>query len=263
MPATPPLVASHPHRPPPGRVLRVATFNIRHGAGLDERVDLERVARAIAATGADVVGLQEVDRNLGRTDATDQAAWLAERLGAHLAFAAAVDAPPPAPGRPRRQYGNAVLSWYPIRSAATVVLPRLHRPERRVLLDVRIDVGATPVRVLASHLQNRAPDERLAQAHAVRAHLAAGSGPAVVLADLNARPGAPELAVLTGGLVDAWAAAGSGPGHTYDARTPHARIDYVLVSPDVGVRAAATVRTDASDHLPLVAELVLPSRSPG
>src|SRR5690606_3673400 len=222
MPDAPPSDALRPHRPLPGRALRVATFNIRHGTGLDERLDLERVARAIAATGADVVGLQEVDRHLGRSDRTDQAAWLARHLGAHLAFGAAVDAPPPAPGRPRRQYGNAVLSWYPIRSAATVVLPRRQRPERRVLLDVRVAVGATPVRVLASHLQNRAPDERLVQARAVCDHLAAGSGPAVVLADLNARPGAPELEVLTGPLVDAWAAAGDGPGHTYDARTPHA-----------------------------------------
>src|SRR5690606_25279525 len=51
---------------------------------------------------------------------------------------------------------------------------------------------------------------------------------------------------------------GTGAGHTWDAGTPHARIDYVLVTPDVAIRSVATVPTDASDHLPVVAELMLP-----
>lgn len=213
----------------------------------------------IADTGAEVVGLQEVDRHFhARSGFVDQAGWLAERLGADVAFGAAIDAEPLSPGEPRRQYGNAVLSVHPIRSSVTVTLPGSRRRERRVLLDALVTVRDVAVHVVATHLQNRAPGERRAQARAVRDHVAGATGPVVVLADLNARPDAAEVATLTDHLVDAWAVAGAGPGHTFDAGTPHARIDYVLVTPGVAARSAATVPTDASDHLPVVADLVLP-----
>ena len=55
--------------------LRVATFNIHHGVGADGRLDLTRTADVISATGASVVGLQEVDRTLSaRSGWVDQAA---------------------------------------------------------------------------------------------------------------------------------------------------------------------------------------------
>ena len=57
---------------------------------------------------------------------------------------------------------------------------------------------------------------------------------------------------------DAWVAAGVGTGYTYDAATPHARIDYVLTSEGVVARTAAVVTTDSSDHLPVVVDLDVP-----
>src|SRR5690625_2353926 len=69
---------------------RVATFNIRHGLGPDERVDLARTADEIRALGAEVVGLQEVDVGFGpRSDHDDQAARLGELLGMRALFGAA------------------------------------------------------------------------------------------------------------------------------------------------------------------------------
>ncbi|MGH9282586.1 MAG: hypothetical protein ACRD0S_06575 [Acidimicrobiales bacterium] len=46
----------------------------------------------------------------------------------------------------------------------------------------------------------------------------------------------------------------------YNAATPHARIDYVMSSGNVVARTAAVVTTDASDHLPVVADLALPGK---
>jgi len=54
--------------------------------------------------------------------------------------------------------------------------------------------------------------------------------------------------------------AGVGDGFTFDAATPHARIDYVMSSGKVVARTAAVVTTDASDHLPVVADLALPGK---
>ena len=62
-------------------VLRLATYNIRHGAGADGRLDLARTAATIASLGADAVGLQEVDDAYGaRSGFEDQASRLAARL---------------------------------------------------------------------------------------------------------------------------------------------------------------------------------------
>ena len=61
--------------------LRVMTWNIRHGEGLDGRVDLERIAAVIRASGADLVGLQEVDRGVRRTGGVDMPAELARLTG--------------------------------------------------------------------------------------------------------------------------------------------------------------------------------------
>jgi len=47
----------------------------------------------------------------------------------------------------------------------------------------------------------------------------------ILLGDLSATPDSPEIAAITEDLVDAWVAAGVGSGYTYDAASPHARID--------------------------------------
>jgi endonuclease/exonuclease/phosphatase family metal-dependent hydrolase len=84
-----------------------------------------------------------------------------------------------------------------------------------------------------------------------------------MMGDLNARPGDPEIAPLTETLDDAWLAAGDGAGFTFDAATPHARIDYILTSEGLVARTAAVVPSDASDHLAVVADLDLDRAGPG
>ncbi len=248
----------------PDRSVRVVTFNIHHGAGLDGLVDLERIARVVEAGEPDVVGLQEVDRHFGeRSQFVDQATWLAERLGMHVVFGANLDFAPLTPGAPRRQYGTALLTPLKIRESANTLLPRPAGGEQRGLLEALVKVRGTPVRVFTTHLQNDSQVERLAQVEAIRGRLAAVDESVVLLGDLNATPASPEIGAITEELADAWATAGEGDGFTYDAATPHARIDYVLSSPDIVARTAAVVATDASDHLPVAVDLALPGARGG
>ena len=241
--------------------LRVATFNIHHGVGLDGRLALERTADVIRRTGAEVVGLQEVDRHLSvRSGWVDQATWLADRLGMDVVYGANVDLDPDDPDdpdAPRRRYGNAVLAAHPIRAWRNIPLPGSDGAEPRGVLETFIDVDGTTVRVLDTHLQNRSQVERIAQAERIVEVIAASPAPAVLLGDMNATPGTPEIGVLTAALVDTWRVVGVGDGLTFDAATPHARIDYVLTSPGVTPRTAAVVRTDASDHYPVVADVAI------
>jgi endonuclease/exonuclease/phosphatase family metal-dependent hydrolase len=77
-----------------------------------------------------------------------------------------------------------------------------------------------------------------------------------VFGDMNAAPTAPELQPLLQRLHDAWSGSDT-PGFTYPAEAPRERIDYVLVSPQFTVRSVRVPDTQASDHRPVVAELVL------
>ncbi|GAA3138127.1 hypothetical protein GCM10017687_63450 [Streptomyces echinatus] len=83
--------------------------------------------------------------------------------------------------------------------------------------------------------------------------LAEDRGPKILLGDFNAEPDAPELARLWGPLRD------SAPdgGKTYPAVGPVKRIDVVAVSPDVTVARTHESATAASDHRPVVADLLL------
>lgn len=64
-------------------------------------------------------------------------------------------------------------------------------------------------------------------------------------------------------LVDAWVEAGVGDGYTFSSQNPDRRIDYVMKSNDVVARSAAVITSEASDHLPVVAELYLPGAKVG
>jgi len=236
--------------------VRVATYNIHHGVGLGGRLDLDRTARAIAATGATLVGLQEVDRHFGeRSGFADQAAELGWRLGLEPVFGPNIDREPATTGAPRRQYGNAILSAYPVLSWRNTLLPRPGGTEQRGLLEAVVEVDGAPLTAFATHLQHNSSSARRAQADAVAGIVGATAGPVVLTGDLNARPDTPEVRTLTAVLVDAWAAAGEGPGATFSAVFPRARVDYVLSTPDLVARRPAVVRAYASDHRPFGTDL--------
>ena len=240
------------------------TFNLHHGVGTDGRLDLERSAALVEAGAADVVALQEVDRHLGpRSGPADQPALLAARLGEDGAYGVNVTWPPRTPGAPPREYGTALLSRTPIVWWRNVALPMPLGGEARGLLEALVDLDGTVVRVLGTHLQHDSDAGRAAQVDVVAAVASASREPVVLLGDLNAEPGAPELAALDGVLVDAWAVAGDGPGLTFPSTRPRMRIDHVLASSGLVPTAAAVVATDASDHRPVVVDLTLTSAARG
>ena len=239
------------------------SFNIRHGVGTDNLLDLDRIARVVAGSGAELVGLQEVDRHFGsRSNFVDQATYLADALGMEVVFGANLDLDPLAPGEARRQYGNAILSRHPITGWDNTLLPRLPTSEQRGLLHATVDVDGTTVEAYATHLQFDSPTERGQQVQAILGTIGRPDTSVVLLGDLNAAPDTPEVAALVDQLTDAWVSAGVGDGNTFSSQTPTSRIDYVLTSRDVTARTAAVIASDASDHRPVVATLTLPGSTP-
>ncbi|MFF8552810.1 endonuclease/exonuclease/phosphatase family protein [Streptomyces sp. NPDC015501] len=293
--APPALAAAAPRPPSGGGVpLRVATYNIHAGAGADGVFDLDRQVAELRAIDADVIGLQEVDRHWGARSAwRDLAGELAERLGMHLSFAPIYSLDPSEAGGPRAEFGVAVLSRHRIVSAENHEITRLSTQDPNPVPapapgfgEVVVRVRGLPVHVYVTHLDYRPdPAVRVAQVADTRRIMAEDRGPKILLGDLNAEPAAPELAPLWRELADA------DPGApTFPARNPVKRIDFVAVSKGgrhdappgerdsgphgegetaargggpagtVTVRRAWVPESVASDHRPVVADLLVRKR---
>lgn len=239
-------------RPP--AALRVMTYNIHHGEGLDGKVDLERIARLINDNKADLVALQEVDRNTGRTQRRDMPAELAKLTGMQQAFGGNL----PLEGG---DYGNAILSRFPILSVANHHLPKIVPGEQRGILETKVQVGERDITFCSIHLDHRRPEEdRLASVAKVR-ELLSSRRPLIVAGDFNAIPASETYARTKAFLKDAWRPE-DGEGLTIPANKPTARIDYIWVSQDFTSHGGSIPQSEASDHLPVLIELKLSDQNP-
>jgi hypothetical protein len=117
---------------------------------------------------------------------------------------------------------------------------------------------ARHITIATTHLTYIGRAQRRAQADAVRAALDERPGATVLTGDFNARVEAPELAALGPGFEDAFAAVGVPVGDARRESCGVQPIDHVRVR---GLRVescrVATEAGDASDHWPVVADLVL------
>lgn len=265
---------------PVGVLLRAATYNIHFAAGEDNVFDLDRTAAAIASLHADVVGLQEVDVHWSeRSQLRDTLQELGTRLHMQIAYAPIYDLDPLVAGQPRRQFGVALLSRYPIISRENHEITRLSTQVPNPVpalapgfLEAVVRVGGVRTHVYVTHLDYRAnPVIRQAQV-ADTTRIMAQDPPGasqLLLGDFNARPTAPELAPLWQNLGDVWADAPitSGAGLTFPAIVPTERIDYVAVSPNIRAVSAKipadALSSTASDHRPMVVIVRIPSSARG
>ncbi len=242
---------------PAETTVTVTSFNIHHGQGTDGVLDLARIARVIRASGADIAGLQEVDRHFAkRSDWTDQAAELAELLGCHVAYGANIDLDPPGPGKPRAQFGNAVLSRHPISRWENTHLFRSPGEEQRGLLHAEVDMPGVLLHVYVAHLAASSQTDRARQAQQV-VQLVHENDPAVLLGDFNARPQTPEIGTLRAALTDTWSAVSAVGSLAPHPGAPAARIDYIFTSQRLSATWTRFSTDDpaASDHLPVVSRL--------
>ena len=175
----------------------------------------------------------------------------------HYAYAANLDLPPVNPGEPRRQYGTAILSKYPIKDFTNTLLPLYPTGEQRGLAVASIKVRGADLRFANTHLTSNNNAERLEQAQKVVELLSGSRTPTLLVGDLNATPEKPEIKTLTAVYDDTWTEVGVGPGYTIEADNPTKRIDFQLHSPQLTPRSATVPVTPASDHLPVVATFTL------
>jgi endonuclease/exonuclease/phosphatase family metal-dependent hydrolase len=121
----------------------------------------------------------------------------------------------------------------------------------------RCSVMGRQFTVSGSHLATDSV-ERPSQAAHWKAELAGVEGPLIAAADLNEGPGGGAWRTVADGLT----MTGS-TSSTFPATLPRLQLDALFVSPDIVVDAYAPIDDDrarrASDHLPLLVDLTLPS----
>lgn len=254
---------------PPTVPLKVMSFNIAHGLGMDNKVDLEKTARVIEQAQPDIVGLQEIDRCFtARSSFCDQVAWFKNRLGMNAAFGPNLDFEPLDPSMPRRQYGNAILSKHSIRHTENHLMANFapSSNEQRGVLEAVIDVNGAFLSFFCAHLS--LVDEEL-QVNIQQILEISGKSrfPQILTGDFNAVPESPHIKRLSNRFNDVFLEMGKGDACTYpspdrsapgnEGLKPKARIDYIFTGNDVEVEKAIVVETDVSDHLPIIAELVV------
>ncbi len=228
--------------------MRIMTYNIRAGRGLDGRLSLDRIAQVIEAESPDVVALQEVDSQRKRTTYVDQAQVLAEKLGYHCAFVHARR-------WTRGEYGNAILSRFPMLDVQRLALPRPARlpAESRCVLQCRLAHPEGQVNVWNTHL-GLLPAERRAQvAVMIQEYLRHEQLPLILCGDFNARPRSKEISGLALHLQRVLSQ------RTFPGFLPVVHLDHVFHTRHLSVHRTFVPRTllarRASDHLPLVVDL--------
>lgn len=248
----------------PGIELRLLSYNIHHGRGLDDRVDLPRIAKVVSDCSPDLVALQEVDVKTKRTGHVDQVAELAGLTGLHARFLKQID-------YEGGEYGQAILSRWPISEPEILWLPGEPNREQRILGVVRTTGEDAPKIAFAStHLHHNNAKIRLQQAQAIRKFLQEANSkaaslqqykrPFLIAGDFNAEPQSEVMQLLS---MDCNIFGFNQPAiPTFPSDQPTKQIDYIVAYPSQSVQVmsvAIAEHTQASDHLPLLALVRLQS----
>lgn len=226
---------------------RVATYNIHRCVGLDGVEDCRRIAAVLREIAADFVALQEV-------------ASSSERAGDILAYLARSTAMAAIGGftltSEKSRYGNAVLSRMPVASVKRIDISVEGR-EPRGVMEVVIDQYSTTVYLWATHLGLRVRERHFQINELLKIIAAADAESSILLGDFNEwLPWARPLRAL-----HRWFSPSESPA-TFPSRNPVLKLDRIWVRPAenrsaIRVHASELSRV-ASDHLPLVADIVFP-----
>jgi len=230
--------------------LRVMSYNIHVGIGMDKRLDLARIAEVVRRARVDLVALQEVDRGVERTGRVDEIRELARLTGMDYAFAHNLD-------YQGGQYGVAVLSRFPILSIDHWRYANRRERERRGFIRVEVEVGGRRLNFVTTHLDYQFADGRSFETEQLLKALEGVRGPLIVAGDFNEEPGKDVGVFLADKGMTRVDSGGNPSGLTFPADKPVKRIDYVFHrNLGVEVHAEANVPdTLASDHRPLVVSL--------
>lgn len=230
--------------------VKIMSYNIRHGQGMDNEVDLDRTISVIREVAPDILILNEVDQGNIRTWFAMQAKEVAEALNMNYFFS---------PTEGTTNYGNAVLSRTPIKESFGVDLPVVEDGIRqRGAAVIVTSIGDREFMVVGTHLGLGGSTQLKAELDAVHDIYKSRNYPTIIGGDFNKtlsqlRTAAPEFIEELGSVNNQIGV----NLKTYPSNTPTMQIDYILASSEFQTKSAEVKTSEASDHLPIIAELKL------
>src|ERR1043166_8130686 len=163
------------------RTIRVMTYNIHVGVGMDKKLNLARIAGVINQQHPDLVGLQEVDRGVERTQRIDEIAELAKLTKMEYAFAFNLK-------YQGGQYGVAILSKSPILATDHHLYLNTREAERRGFIRAEVRIGGRFINFVTTHLDYQYEDGRVYETQQLLAAMKDVKGPLIVVGDFNDEP---------------------------------------------------------------------------
>lgn len=231
------------------QTVKILSYNIHHGnpPAKPNIIDLPAIAKVIIESEADIVGIQEVDINVSRSEMVNQAEKLAELTDMDYYFSKGINLE-------KGYYGTLILSKHKIVGKRRYDLPMPVASENRSLaiIDVELPNGKR-VSLANTHLDLH-EENRVAQAHFINELAELYSSPLILVGDLNAKPNSESIKVLE----QFFKRNVSSNEPTFPNINPHSEIDYIMLLDNVDFEWKSYKRgkeNEASDHLPLFAEI--------
>ncbi|MCG8582805.1 MAG: endonuclease/exonuclease/phosphatase family protein [Bacteroidales bacterium] len=230
------------------------SYNIRHGHGMDNELDLSRAAGIIKSQAPHLCGLQEVDKICGRSNGIDQTSYLAQQTNTTGTFGQFMNFD-------GGEYGMATLSAKPLISSKVLELPQgLHEPRVAIVHEVEVANGCTIVFANVHFDWIEGEDgvaKRLSQARELMRYIDTLNKATVITGDFNCTPDSPTMKYFA---AEGFIFIDKGNDKlSYQGEQPM-EIDHVIYRHSHGVRFKTKSiqlldEPVVSDHRPLVAEL--------
>lgn len=231
------------------QVLRILTYNIHHAnpPSKPDGIDLEAIAKVINEADADLIGIQEVDINVSRSERIDQAAKLAELTKSNYYFSKGIDLE-------AGEYGTLILTKHKIIGKRKYDLPMPIKSENRSLAVVDVELPDGRVVSFANTHLDLKKENRVAQVKFINELGDRYTRPFILVGDMNAEPDEEPIQLLEKYFVR---------NTTTNAPTspniqPRNEIDYIFVgkhSKFKWIKYQVIQEEYASDHLPVFAEI--------
>lgn len=228
--------------------LKILSYNIHHAnpPSKKEVIDIDAIANIINNSKADIIALQEVDKNTIRSGHIDEAEMIAQKTKLNYIFFKAID-------YDGGDYGLAILSRFPLKNEKLIHLPQKIEAEKRILAYTTIKIAGKELTFANTHLDaSRSNENRNLQMQYILTTFEKVKTPVILCGDLNNVAGSQAINLLETQFKRT--CVNNCPG-TVPQINPYRTIDYIATKNVAWPLISYEVipETYASDHRPISA----------